>query len=54
MAIDDAEALEIDRLLDEIWDYYRELKKHREDATEQAKKYLDKQFDFIFGQTVEG
>ena len=54
VAKNDAEALEIDRLLDEIWDYYRELKQYQESPTEQAKKYLDKQFDVIFGQIIEG
>ncbi len=54
VAIYDAEALEKDRLLDEIWDYYRELKQYQENATKQAKKYLDKEFDVIFGQIIQG
>lgn len=51
--IDDNERQEIERIRDDVWKYYRELKQYKEKPTPELKDQLSKQFDQIFQQSVE-
>jgi len=43
---------QLDRIRDEIWNYYRRLKQYKEDPTEEEQERLDSDFDKLFGQTT--
>ena len=50
--VNDDERKEIDRILDQIWDFYRALKAYKEHPDDDQKLLLEKHFDEIFLQSV--
>jgi len=48
----DEEAVEIEKIRDQVWKFYETLKDYKNNPTPSAKKAIDQQFDQLFGQKV--
>jgi hypothetical protein len=51
---DQVEAQEIEEIRKQIWDFYEQLKKYKENPSLEEKLAIEQQFDKIFAQTVSG
>ena len=51
MTTDEARA-DLERVIDQIWTIYQELKTYKESPEESSRGYIEKKFDEIFQQTT--